>query len=396
MSMEFLERVLEEKIRESDVLEFKDYHFENGELSKLNQKNLNDLFKEICSFANYNGGKIILGIKEDEKHNPSDFSDVGVNEDSFETWEQSFRNKISVNTTPSLYGLKVEHISINENTNCIIIEVPRSELRPHAFNTGSNHEFYIRNGNTCSKMKYNDLKNSFNEFAFKQERIKRFIDERISFILNGNLDERLSTSSSLVLHIIPEWSLDESNFLNLSSLEYERKFSVFSPQETLGTTVYNADGLLRYYENGRKILKSYTQLFANSCVESVEIRLMEDCHQEGIIKWEDIESILVENIYNLFNDLNSINICGSLYFTVTLLNVRDKQVLLDEYGSKSKKISHNVVKTSLLKWTQGQNFTKIIYPILTSLAYTCGLKHSYYYDKDGKAIEKKFYFLETR
>ena len=59
MSKEFLQEILEEKIGESDVLEFKDYYFENGKLSELNQKNLNDLFKEICSFANYNGGKII-------------------------------------------------------------------------------------------------------------------------------------------------------------------------------------------------------------------------------------------------------------------------------------------------------------------------------------------------
>ena len=42
MSIEFLERVLKEKIGESDVLEFKDYYFENGKLNKLDQKNLND------------------------------------------------------------------------------------------------------------------------------------------------------------------------------------------------------------------------------------------------------------------------------------------------------------------------------------------------------------------
>ena len=390
MSKEFLQEILEEKIGESDVLEFKDYYFENGKLSELNQKNLNDLFKEICSFANYNGGKIILGLKEDEKHNPSKFSDVGVNKDRFETWEQSFRNKILVNTIPALYGLKLEHISIDENTNCIIIEVPRSELRPHAFNTGSNHEFYIRNGNTCAKMKYNDLKNSFNEFAFKQERIKRFIDERIVFILNGNLEESLTTNSSLVLHLIPEWSLDESNFL-----KYKKSFTVVSPPDILGTTLYNSDGLIRVYGNNIRNIQSYTQLFSNSCIESVEIRLLNDYNDGTIYKWNVLEKFLVEKIQAFLIDLEKIDIFGGIYITVTLLNVRDKQVLCNEWCDKSEKISHNIVKTPILKWTTEQDFPEFLYPILTSLAYTCGLNHSSYYDKDGNPIKEKFDFLQN-
>lgn len=395
MSIEFLERVLKEKIGESDVLEFKDYYFENGKLNKLDQKNLNDLFKEICSFANYNGGKIILGLKEDEKHNPSKFSDVGVNKDKFETWEQSFRDKISVNTIPTLYGVKLEHISIDENTNCIIIEVPRSELRPHAFYTGSNHEFYIRNGNTCAKMKYNDLKNSFNELSFKQERIKRFIDERIAFILNGNLEESLTTNSSLVLHIIPEWSLDESNFLNLSSLQYKKSFTVFSPSDKLGTTLYNSDGLIRVYGNRIRNIQSYTQLFSNSCIESVEIRLLNDYEDGNIYNWNELEKLLVEKMHAFLIDLEKIDVIGGKYITVTLLNVRDKQVLYNEWGDKSEKISHNIVKTPILKWTPEQDFPEFLYPILTSLAYTCGLNHSSYYDKDGNPIKEKFDFLQN-
>src|SRR5699024_5650993 len=147
--------------------------------------------------------------------------------------------------------------------------------KPHAYNTGSNHEFYIRNGNTSIQMRYNDLKNSFDELTFKQENIRRFIDDRISFILNGDLDDSLSYDSSLVLHIIPEWSLNEDNFLNLGSIQYSNVFSVFSPPQNLGTTSYNADGLLRIYgsENRRNVM-SYTQIFSNSCIESVEVRLL--------------------------------------------------------------------------------------------------------------------------
>lgn len=57
MSKEFLEEIITENISESDSLEYKDYCFKDGKLTSLDQKGLASLFKEICAFANYNGGK---------------------------------------------------------------------------------------------------------------------------------------------------------------------------------------------------------------------------------------------------------------------------------------------------------------------------------------------------
>lgn len=396
MSREFLEEIISEKISESVTLEYKDYYFTNGKLTSLDQKELAKLFKEICALANYNGGKIILGLKEDNNHNPSELSDIGVNKDTFEMWEQALRNKLSVNIIPSLYGIKTELVEVSDDTNCIIIDVPRSVLKPHAYNTGSNHEFYIRNGNTSIQMRYNDLKNSFDELTFKQEKIRRFIDDRISFILNGDLDESLSYDSSLVLHIIPEWSLNEANFLNLGSIQYSNVFSVFSPPQNLGTTSYNADGLLRIYgsENRRNVM-SYTQIFSNSCIESVEVRLLND-YKDGIIyDWNKLEKLLVENISSFVKDLNSLNVYGGFYFTVTLLNVKNKRVKQSDWNDTSAPLIHNFIRTPLIKWNPGDKFTEVLYPLLTTLAYSCGLNRSYFYTNSGDPIEDKFDFLKN-
>ncbi|WP_243093059.1 helix-turn-helix domain-containing protein [Streptococcus dysgalactiae] len=396
MSREFLEEIISEKISESDTLEYKDYYFTNGKLTSLDQKELAKLFKEICALANYNGGKIILGLKEDNNHNPSELSDVGVNKDTFEMWKQALRNKLSVNIIPSLYGIKTELVEVRDDTNCIIIDVPRSVLKPHAYNTGSNHEFYIRNGNTSIQMRYNDLKNSFDELTFKQEKIRRFIDDRISFILNGDLDESLSYDSSLVLHIIPEWSLNEANFLNLGSIQYSNVFSVFSPPQNLGTTSYNADGLLRIYgsENRRNVM-SYTQIFSNSCIESVEARLLND-YKDGIIyDWNKLEKLLVENISSFVKDLNSLNVYGGFYFTVTLLNVKNKRVKQSDWNDTSAPLIRNLIRTPLIKWNPGDKFTEVLYPLLTTLAYSCGLNRSYFYTNSGDPIEDKFDFLKN-
>lgn len=90
-------------------------------------------------------------------------------------------------------------------------------LKPHAYNTSSNHEFYIRNGNTSIKMRYNDLKNSFDALNNKQQKLEIIRNERISSILNSEVDETLVTSPILLIHILPEISFDESTYIDLKA-----------------------------------------------------------------------------------------------------------------------------------------------------------------------------------
>ena len=87
---QYIQSILDDGIMESDILEFKKYIFSNGKFNSLDQKEINTLMKEICSFANQNGGVVIIGLSEDDKHNPSEIVDCNVKKEDFETWEQSF------------------------------------------------------------------------------------------------------------------------------------------------------------------------------------------------------------------------------------------------------------------------------------------------------------------
>jgi len=396
MSKKFLEEIIGNRIGESGTLEFKDYFFEGGKLNSLNQKHIFTLLKEICSFSNTDGGRIVIGIKEDNDHNPASFSGTGVDKTTFEVWEQSLRNKIATMTVPSIYGIDLKLVSIDNETNCIIVEVPKSVLKPHAFNSGTKDEFYMRNGNICTPMRYNDIRNSFNALEFKQERIRRFINERLSFILNGNLDDLLSIDSTLVLHIIPEWSLDESNFLDLKSIQYNENFGVISPSGSSGYPSYNADGLIKIYgyESSRRIM-SYIQIFTNACIESVEVRLLNDCNDGIIYNWNQIEEILVKKTYQYLHGLKSLGIAGSYYFTITLLNVKGKRARYNDWGDCSQPLIHNIVRTPIVKHSDDEFFGKTIFPVLTSLAYSLGLAKSYFYNNDNSPILEKFEFIDN-
>lgn len=395
MSKEFLEEIISEKISESDTLEYKDYYFTNGKLTSLDQKELAKLFKEICALANYNGGKIILGLKEDNNHNPSELSDVGVNKDTFEMWEQALRNKLSVNIIPSLYGIKTELVEVSDDTNCIIIDVPRSVLKPHAYNTGSNHEFYIRNGNTSIQMRYNDLKNSFDELSNRQQKLESFRNERISSILNSEIDDTLITSPILLIHILPEVSFDERTYIDLKACEYNDNLDIFNPDVYHGSVNYNANGLIKTRRNHKDLLSTYIQIFSNGNLEIGEIYLMKydvDENPKMIYFWDKFEKIIAKKIYNYCKELYKQKLGTGFYISFTLLNVKDYYSRTSGFGELSEPIKQNIIKSQFVKWDINTSYQSSMYQLFNKFANIFGSRESWLYN-DGEPIAEKFNFI---
>ncbi len=395
MSREFLEEIISEKISESDTLEYKDYYFTNGKLTSLDQKELAKLFKEICALANYNGGKIILGLKEDNNHNPSELSDVGVNKDTFEMWEQALRNKLSVNIIPSLYGITTELVEVRDDTNCIIIDVPRSVLKPHAYNTGSNHEFYIRNGNTSIQMRYNDLKNSFDSLSNRQQKLESFRSERISSILNSEIDDTLITSPLLLIHILPEVSFDERIYIDLKACEYNDNLDIFNPDGHHGSVNYNANGLIKTRRNHKDLLSTYIQIFSNGNLEIGEIYLMKydvDENPRMIYCWDNFEKIIAKKIYNYCKELYKQRLGTGFYISFTLLNVKDYYSRTSGFGELSEPIKQNIIKSQFVKWDINTSYQSSMYQLFNKFANIFGSRESWLYN-DGEPIAEKFNFI---
>lgn len=396
MYKDLIERIVKEKIKESDNLEYKSFQFKDGKFSSLETKNKDGLFKEICAFANYNGGKIIIGIKEDENHNPSETIDVGVNKDTFEVWEQSFRNKLAVDIIPSLYGVKVELVTINDDTSCIVIDVPRSVLKPHALSTGSNHNFYIRNGNTCAMMKYNELKNSFDALTNKQQKLELFRNERISSILNGEVDDFLIAAPILLLHIVPEVSFDESVYIDLKSCEYNTNFSLFDRDDYNGNINYNPSGLFKSRRNHDNNLSSYLQIFYNGCVEVGEIYLM-NVNKDGeeIYYFDELEKTIAKKVYLYCKELSSKNLGYGFYISFTLLNVKGCFSNVAHGYIDIQYIKQEIIKSPFIKWDVNDSYTKSMYQFFNRFANIFGSNESYLYD-NGEPIEDKFKFLTKK
>nr|DAX83405.1 MAG TPA: putative DNA-binding domain protein [Caudoviricetes sp.] len=145
---------------ENDWLEFKSV-CEKLKGSKKESAKARVLFaKEICAFANTDGGILIIGVKKNDSG-----LEVLNHEDNLEDWFDA--NSVNM-LEPKLHGFSVKSIDANgKGNNPIAVYVPKSDLSPHRVKNSYSHlddkgkdkeipgEYFVRRGTKSERLEEN-------------------------------------------------------------------------------------------------------------------------------------------------------------------------------------------------------------------------------------------------
>lgn len=380
MMKSFVEELMERQARESDELEFKQYTFIDGEFNTVKEKSKNDLLKTICAFANSSGGRIVIGLADARDNQPTSLLDTNVSSLQMDEWELTLRNRVASTIVPRLYAYSVHHVNI-DNHNIIVIDVKRSMLKPHAVQFGGHDEFYIRNGNQSIPMKYNDLRQGFRGLEYTSMRLREFRDERLAFLLSGDLDNAYSQDASLVIHVVPEWSFDESNYLDMRKFFYVDDFAGIAAR-TMGEMAYNSDGLIGIHRSSDLPVRSYVQIFLNGSIEAASIFVMNYSGDKRTLPLPNLEEAVMRSIYGYCSGLTKMGISSAYYVAITLLNTRGTRAILNSFRDESPPVVSNIVKTPFVRWLPETSFAEAMLPIATTLAHTFNMPNSSLYDEN--------------
>ncbi|OHV83920.1 hypothetical protein LCM4579_15305 [Ensifer sp. LCM 4579] len=150
--------------QETLTLEFKSDHpnepmFVNGELSTNGRK---ILAKELSAFANSAGGLIVYGIDCRKVNGVDEAVDLRpvVHLSKAET---SIRNAASELLQPRHSDIEVMSIpsASDANAGFIVVNVPRSERRPHRSEAKGQKEYFKRSGASAFAMEHYDIEDAF-------------------------------------------------------------------------------------------------------------------------------------------------------------------------------------------------------------------------------------------
>jgi len=127
MDLKYINELIQNEIQENTKLEYKS----SGALDKSDKK-IEALSISVSSFANSDGGRLIIGIKEfdqkDKRHLPEKITPIDIIKYPKEWIEQV----INDNITPRISGLQITPIKVLETEYVYVIDVEKSDTAHQA------------------------------------------------------------------------------------------------------------------------------------------------------------------------------------------------------------------------------------------------------------------------
>lgn len=189
--------LLESKERESQFLDY-----------KQNIDQLDDVISDVCSFANAQGGYIIVGISEKGSDSvPEGYPEEIIGVEDPNRLEERIREKIKDLINPQVLGFNTRQIKCNEKF-LILIFIPNSIQKPYFVRNNKGGPFPIRVGRTKSYWQMGDIRN----VVLAQHYSNKDVDLYIEDIKKKNDNETLPKPFASIIGLPTFIVRDHLNF----------------------------------------------------------------------------------------------------------------------------------------------------------------------------------------
>lgn len=245
--------------REGQFLDYK-RTFEFLEVSDKNEKvkAKNELRNDVCSFANADGGDLIVGISE-KNGLASSINPIAI--DNIDKFELELRN-VLLPIQPAIPPVDFAFIN-TANGYVVVIHIEKGIFRPYiTVEDQTAFRFFVRRGNRKEPMSYSEISTNYLHAASLATEIKRFRVERLSELIEDN------PGMFGVIQVIPATFTNHADMIPFCDLCKGGKVSIpiQLQQFTRGRMLPNVDGVWFPSEDGLRDFQ-LLRLFNNGSVE---------------------------------------------------------------------------------------------------------------------------------
>jgi hypothetical protein len=373
-------------VKENAKLDYK------SEIRLESDRDKKEWLTDLCSFANSDGGDILVGISEKRINGkntgePGEIVGVIGNIDQIcLTVQQLNRTKID----PPIPGLKIKAVEV-DGKKVLLFRVPKSNDAPHWATYGPSNYFH-RNNNGKEEMNTSQLKKIVLQNVGGLRDIRSFVGERISLIkenssyfptgyevLAGHIEPVKTDFPVIVVHLIPMDALNSRDFLEMHIVE--EKAALLAPiwySSTYGR--YNFDG---YYvccsRRGSpevEKVEAYTQIFRNGIIEATCAMPLQRIDGVNSIPGESFKGYFASAVKRYLELQRALGLETSIFVVLSLLRVKGKNIAFNfDIGNfKNCQDQMTFPELTIDSSAEKQDSFKLLKPILDTVAQTVGMK----------------------
>ncbi|MCK6633208.1 MAG: ATP-binding protein [Fimbriimonadaceae bacterium] len=253
-----VQRLFDEKIVEGREIDYK-------RTVGTNDDAVREYMEDIVSFANTDGGWLLIGISETNAENEKVGYPTKIVPHNLEflRFKEQTVNRVRDNISPKLGDIEVFEVRSDKAASVIAVRIGSSRLKPHVVQIGKRITCAKRNSLGKQPMDAEELRQAILGSQSLPEMVERFVAEGV-----GSPPAKVATPAWIV-HVIPESSMLSSRRADLSILQ-DSKLRLFTVEDEVVRRYPNHLGVIGIRPPAPKTTanKSYVQWFRNGCVES--------------------------------------------------------------------------------------------------------------------------------
>ncbi len=260
-TLEFVHRLIEMKVPESDFLEYKsDLRFGTIEERK-------ELWADVSSFANSGGGNIIYGIEEGGEGEPVSICGLpGLDEGADIA---AIRGILVSGLSRPIPGLEIRVISREEFNPLVIIHIPFSLRLPHCIGVESDLSgYFIRKSSKRHLMALAEIREADSFLVRFRPKLWEHQARRLSRILSDKKGSSSRISGHIIILFTPAIALLGRSTVDIDEIpKYSQGKSVFGYAHF--SARFNSDGWKKFFDTGEGG-SAYVQYFRSGIIEAVD------------------------------------------------------------------------------------------------------------------------------
>jgi hypothetical protein len=345
---------------------------------------------DVSSFANGSGGLLFYGI---EAKDGIPINKVGIHDGNQDSVKLRLDQLIQSGIQPRIPGVIIHSLLLSNQTYIFIIKIPQSWCGPHMVVFQWSSRFYSRNSAGKYQLDVNEIRQAFlgAEGVFRQAKL--FRDDRLGKIVSDETQVELDFETKIVLHILPIYPyLYRSTFFDIPRLANEfTKIKTICDYQN-GFRI-NLAGIVSYFGQRDASKTSYTQIFRDGPIESVDCEILNNPNDEKNFPISYFENRIINSVEAHLELLKQFQFEPPYVVFLSLLNVlgykfvfgqeREWQLKWSRVREIDKFDCKNIFCPEIIIEEEGTNISKAFQPAFDVIWNAGGFKNSMNYDQAG-------------